>query len=98
MILNIYGFDNTKFNYEIDFEKVKYLIVSVISGDEIVDVYFNTGEKSTFDPMFSKRICDSFDGTYLVEKDAIKLWNDFPVSEDDMKNKTISYLRMPLID
>lgn len=92
---DIYDYDNgvttcTIPNYEID--DIKRIDVTVLSGDETVDVVFKDGSIYDFDAS-DTRIMTFNDGFYtLTDKEDIEKWLNFKPTEEEL-HKTLSYVR-----
>lgn len=81
MKIRILDFLDNDVIYDIEDTGLLFLKVTVMSGDEIVEVYradeiFGDGCKSeVFDPSFKKRDKDFLDAVYIVPKEKIEMWN-----------------------
>lgn len=83
---DIYDYDNgvttcTIPNYEID--DIKRIDVTVLSGDETVDVVFKDGSIFDFDAS-ETRAMNFYDGSYTIdEKEDIEKWLNFVPSKKE---------------
>lgn len=88
----IYNFENRAVICPIpDGKQIQSIEVDVITGDEIVDIFFADGTSLHFDSDDS-RITDYYDGGYDVKGDAIERWASFKPT----KSRTASYRRMAM--
>lgn len=89
MELTIYDWAGAPKVVEIPDVPIKEIDVTVITGDEIIDVEFADGTSKSFDSS-NDRFIPYFDGSYLVDSKHIEEWINFKT--DNMTN--ISYRRM----
>ena len=89
MKIKIYDYANEETEITLPDKEIKQIRVEVITGDEIVTIFFKDGTLSTFDSS-DARCMDFYDGSYTVEGEQIKKWIDFETDECS----TISYDRM----
>ena len=69
-----YEYDNTAVTFEIpDNKKIKYISVTILSGDEVVYVYFTDGDRVKFDSSRTRFIAD-YDGSYRVPTERVNEW------------------------
>ena len=65
-----------RYNYQIEnFEEVDSIQVTVISGDEVVEVRYENGNTVIFD-CGEGRLIDFYDGSYIVPKKKIETWSN----------------------
>ena len=79
MKTTIYDYDNKPHEVELKDDAIKYIMVTVISGDEVIEVYYKDGSCEKFDSSNNRQI-DYFDGVYLVSEEDIKKWLNFEFS------------------
>lgn len=76
--LKILNFARRKFDTGILLDDIKEVEVTVLSGDEILDVTLLSGEKMSLDSaelLHDRRFADAYDGNYVVIHDCLKRWN-----------------------
>lgn len=84
MKIKIYDYANreTEINTKEDIEKIE---VIVISGDEIIKIFFLDGTFEKFDSSKS-RIINYFDGEYTIETEKIDKWINFNFNSENIKS------------
>lgn len=85
----IYDYDNRKREVNLPNKRITMLDVVILSGDEVVTVYFEDDTNITADSSYS-RIHDFYDGGYIVRGEQIEEWLKY---KPDKKVGTISYDR-----
>lgn len=73
MKTTIYDYDNKPCEIELQDKKIVNILVVLLSGDELIKVYYEDGSFEEFDS--SDRRCDDFfDGVYLVTGNKLQEW------------------------
>ena len=76
--INIMDFDKKKYETNVDVNDVEFIVVKVLSGDEVLTVYRRAGKVSQFDAAdFSgnDRLMGFYDGQYVLkDKSKILEW------------------------
>lgn len=75
--LKIYNYHHELFDTEIPLSEVETVEVTIISGDEVVDITKTDDTIVTIDAARlagSPRLMNFFDGSYEVEKDQLEKW------------------------
>ena len=77
-IINILDYNGNKYKIKIDKNNIHHIEVLVISGDELIRIYYNDGSHSkTYDVSnynFDPRSVNFYDGRYDVYPKDITLW------------------------
>lgn len=84
MNVKIHSFDDV-YDTDVLLDDVNMIYVSVVSGDEIMNVYLNNGESVHLDASdFSncERQMSFFNGSYVVLNDDLQNWNNRTDSYD----------------
>ena len=77
MYATIYDYRSNSRIIEIDEDRLKMLIVTILSGDEVVRVVYNDNSSIEYDALEEmERATDIYDGMYIVEPDELKKWID----------------------
>ena len=76
MIALIYDCYGRATEIKIRESEVRFLIVKVLSGDEVVTAYYEDGKREDFDSSYN-RVINYFDGDYSVDKKDIEAWAKF---------------------
>lgn len=92
MKFNIYNFMNKAIEVDTGDKEIKYIMVSVISGDEFIHIHYTDGTISSYKSDFA--LIDYYDGGYVVPKDDIQKWIDL----EKVTDRTISYYRLEEFD
>lgn len=79
MYLRIYDYKNRAKDIELPDKEIQTIEVTVLSGDEVVEVTFKDGSVEEYDSSDS-RLMDFYDGSYEVAEDMIKKWMNFTPS------------------
>ena len=79
MHLRIYEYKNRAKDIELPDKEIQTIDVTVLSGDEVVEVTFKDGSVEEYDSSDS-RLIDYYDGSYEVAEDIIEKWMDFTPS------------------
>ena len=91
--MKIYDYANRAVEVDRQGKEIDRIHVTVMSGDEIVTVYFQDGTKIRKDSC-ECRIKDFYWGEYNVNKHDLKKWEEFEFGEEVMK----SWQRMSAFD
>lgn len=82
MKIKVLDYNGNVYEYDIcETEDLAFLLVKVVTGDEIIEVYekdkkWGDGRKvELFDPAHKERDADFLDAVYLVYPEDIELWN-----------------------
>lgn len=77
------------------FDEIDFINVTILSGDETIQVVYKDTHVESFDPEASNREVDLFDGQYTVYCDEIDKWLEIGI---EVENSTIccSYERAEL--
>ena len=89
----IYDYADRPVEIELKDDRITKIFVKILSGDEVIEVYYKDGSCEKFDSS-NDRTIDYFDGTYIVSKDKVQQWLNFEFSG---KN-TNSYERQHYFD
>lgn len=74
MDITVYEYDNTPMVFEIpDDKKIRYISVTILSGDEAGYVYFTDGTRTKFDSSKTRFIHD-YDGSYRIPTERVNEW------------------------
>lgn len=94
---NYYNYDNKSYlveDIEHNREDIKAISVNVLSGDEIVTLYWSDGNYIEYDES-DDRLIDYYDGGYVIRtNEGINRWLDWEPPTNISKHATIGYLRM----
>lgn len=92
MKIKIYDYDDYPFTVDIgELEEIKELDVDVITGDEILTVWYTDGTIARFDSSRTRMLA-FFDGCYVVENNQIEEWANFKF--DSERQTPYAYQRM----
>lgn len=91
MKIAVYDWDNKETVVEIGNKKIERVLVRVLSGDEVVEVFFENGSSVIVDSN-NQRTLDFFDGEYELVGHNIDKWNRHSKEQE----KTTSYSRLEL--
>lgn len=89
---NIYNFMNEATEVETEDKEIKFIMVSVISGDEFIHIHYTDGTKSHYKSDVA--LVDYYDGGYVVSKEDIQKWIDL----EKTAQGTISYYRLEVFE
>ena len=98
MYATIYDYRSNSRIIEIEEDRLKMLIVTILSGDEVVRVVYNDNSSIEYDALQDKeRVIGFYDGMYVVESDELKKWINLglelePLAEESFLN-VVSYQR-----
>ena len=70
--MRLFDFDGTRRYYEVDEEDIKYILVAIVSGGEVIKIYYKDGNIETIDACREPTILSLFDDFYLVEMKDLK--------------------------
>lgn len=90
MKFTIYDYNGKATEVDTGDKGIKELFVQVLSGDEVVTVDYDDGTKETFDSSDNRRV-SYVEESYIVEKDRIKDWVNFVVTDYDKQPWHIHY-------
>ena len=77
MTLTLMDYSGDKTDFEIgSLDDIECIDITVISGDEIADVYYKNGTNTTFDSS-NTRLCDFYDYSYTLYDSDTNLLNQF---------------------
>ena len=85
----IFDYDNRARSIELKSVGIIAISVTILSGDETIDVYYEDGTVEYFDSS-DDRTTNYFDGNYVVMGDKLKKWFRY---WDFSQCLTISYMR-----
>lgn len=85
----IFDYDDRARSVELKPIDIIAISVTILAGDETIDVYYEDGTVDYFDSS-DNRIEDKFDGNYVVMGDKLKKWYKFT---NFLGRNDISYLR-----
>ena len=91
MKFNIYDYKNNPFEIDIGDKTIEFIFVSIISGDEKISIVFTDKTSSSYDSSNTRDI-NWNDGDYVVSKDRIDEWIDYP-NQLNIKSGMISEKR-----
>lgn len=77
--MKIYDYDNKFSEVDTNNKEIDRIHVTILSGDELVTVYFSDGTKISADSS-DCRIHSFYDGEYDVEKSKVNDWINFKFS------------------
>ena len=92
MYATIYDYRSNSRIIEIDENKLKMLIVTILSGDEVVRVINEDNSSINYDALEDEeRFTDIYDGMYIVEPHELQYWVDLglelePLAEESFVN------------
>lgn len=96
VVFKYYDYNNQPNLVEIvehDRKDIKAISVTVLTGDEIVTLYWNDGSCIEYDS--DNRLLDYYDGGYVIlTEEGINRWLDWEPPTDISKYATLGYLRM----
>ena len=98
MYATIYDYRSNSRIIEIDENKLKMLIVTILSGDEVVCVINEDNSSTNYDALEDdERSTDIYDGMYIVEPHELQHWINLglelePLAEESFVN-VVSYQR-----
>lgn len=73
MKFNIYDYDNQPKEIDTGNKEIKIICVTVISGDEIITIYYTDGSSESYDSSENRHI-DYFDDSYMVFQKDLSKW------------------------
>lgn len=89
MIINIVDYKDERIPAYIgDIENIDYIQVEVLSGDEVITVWYKDGEYKELDSS-QCRLKDYYDGDYEVPSEQIEKWSNMPGSSYDRMERFI---------
>lgn len=84
MELRIFDYANKVSTIKTQDKEIKQIEVTILTGDEIITVWYEDGTCEKFDSNFS-RCQDFFDGSYVVTKNKLHKWNEFEPTDAYMR-------------
>lgn len=73
MLIKLINYDGTRTTINTCEKEIKYLLVVIVTGDEVVYTYYKDGTKEEYDSNIDgNRSINFFDDVYIVEKKDIK--------------------------
>lgn len=89
MIINIVDYKDDRIPVYIgDIENIDYIHVLILSGDEVITVWYKDGEYKDLDSS-QCRLADYYDGEYDVTSEQIEKWSNMPGSSYDRMERFI---------
>lgn len=89
MIINIVDYKDERIKVDIgDIENIDYISVDVLSGDEVITVWYKDGMFDDWDSS-ECRGTDYYDGEYEVPSEQIEKWSNMPGSSYDRMERFI---------
>lgn len=89
MIINIVDYKDDRIPVYIgDIENIDYIHVLILSGDEVITVWYKDGECKELDSS-QWRLADYYDGEYDVPSEQIEKWSNMPGSSYDRMERFI---------
>lgn len=82
--MNVFAYDynGNKTDTGIDVNDVASIHVTVVTGDELLDITKKDGTVDFFDGCPDGRMCDFYDGHYVVNESDLAAWMDRKDSYD----------------
>ncbi len=97
VVFKYYDYDNRpRLVEDVNHDKkdIKAISVTILSGDEIVTLYWNDGSYIEYDES-DTRLLDCYDGGYVIlTEEGINRWLDWEPPTNISKYDTLGYLRM----
>lgn len=93
MLIRCYDYNNEEFSIHDEHNEgdISIINVTVITGDEIITIYWSDNTQLNFDTGNETRITDFYDGQYTIkDKENIHKWLNWMGTND----RTYSYMRM----
>ena len=84
--IKIMNYNSETFDTGIAIEDVDHIHVTVVSGDELLDIHLKNGEVVFFDSADlanNRRFIDYYDGSYSVDQEDFENWNQRKSSYDE---------------
>ena len=89
MIINIVDYKDERIKVDIgDIENIDYIDVDVLSGDEVITVWYKDGTYKDLDSS-QCRLADYYDGDYEVPSEQIEKWSNMPGSSYDRMERLL---------
>nr|DAR88066.1 MAG TPA: hypothetical protein [Caudoviricetes sp.] len=92
MKFNIYNYANEPTEVDTGDKEIRYIVVTVISGDEIIYIIYENETIEHYRSDYSAMVF--YDGDYLVPKERIQEWIDL----EKTARKEISYYRLEVFE
>lgn len=76
--IKIINYRDDTFDTGVAIEDVNYIYVTLLSGDELLDIHLNNGEVVFFDSADlanNRRFINYYDGAYSVDQEHLEKWN-----------------------
>lgn len=90
MRFNIYDFNGRAREVDTGDKVIKDLFVQVLSGDEVVTVYYDDCTSVRFDSS-RNRAADYVDGSYIIYPDNLHDWVNFEITDYDKQPWHVHY-------
>lgn len=90
MIFNIYNFNGKATKVDTGDKVIKDVFVQVLSGDEVVTVYYYDCTSVRFDSS-RNRAADYDDGSYIIYPDNLQDWVNFEITDYDKQPWRVHY-------
>ena len=90
MIFNIYDFNGRAREVDTGDKVIKDLFVQVLSGDEVVTVYYDDCTSVRFDSS-RNRAADYVDGSYIIYPNNLEDWVNFEITDYDKQPWHVHY-------
>lgn len=90
--MKIYDYANKAVEVDTQGKEIDHIHVTVLSGDEIVTVYFQDGTKIRKDSS-NCRVQSFYDGEYDVDKENLKKWQNFKFVDTEFSTRAYSRMR-----
>lgn len=89
MIIDIVDYKDERIKVDIgDIENIDYIEVEVLTGDEVITVWYKDGTYKDLDSS-QCRLKDYYDGEYEVPSEQIEKWSNMPGSSYDRMERFI---------
>lgn len=92
--MKLFDFDGTRKEFEIKEDEIKYMLVAIVSGAEIVEIYYKDGSVELIDVSKESRLVSLFDTFYLVEKKNLNKFIKAEVDSIDAETRKKEFERL----
>ena len=87
MNINIFSYSGHKYHIETPRDDIDFIVVNIISGDEVLSIYYKDRSYETYDAVnfaleSDQRLLGFHDGSYVVFQDQIDKWNNRKNAQD----------------